>query len=107
MVKDAMAKIYDNYHQQFQMQDNQINSIVAPQAADWRRGSRGQRMHSKTLLHTEVHFDARGMLGTLLMAKLRWEVDMQIDKVDDQWCRHLHGSRAPQKDGTSPPSPNL
>uniref|UniRef100_A0A915HM32 Uncharacterized protein n=1 Tax=Romanomermis culicivorax TaxID=13658 RepID=A0A915HM32_ROMCU len=39
------------------------------------------------------------MLGTLLMAKLRWEVDMQIDKVDDQLCRHLHRSGAPQKDG--------
>uniref|UniRef100_A0A915JYL1 Uncharacterized protein n=1 Tax=Romanomermis culicivorax TaxID=13658 RepID=A0A915JYL1_ROMCU len=39
------------------------------------------------------------MLGILLVAKLRWEVDMQIDKVDDQRRRHLHRSGAPQKDG--------
>uniref|UniRef100_A0A915HPI1 Uncharacterized protein n=1 Tax=Romanomermis culicivorax TaxID=13658 RepID=A0A915HPI1_ROMCU len=41
------------------------------------------------------------MLGTLLLAKLRWEVDMQIEKVDDQRCRHSHGNRVPQKDKNS------
>uniref|UniRef100_A0A915J938 Uncharacterized protein n=1 Tax=Romanomermis culicivorax TaxID=13658 RepID=A0A915J938_ROMCU len=39
------------------------------------------------------------MLGTLLVAKLGWEVDMQINKMDDQQRRHLHRSGAPQKDG--------
>uniref|UniRef100_A0A915HFV8 Uncharacterized protein n=1 Tax=Romanomermis culicivorax TaxID=13658 RepID=A0A915HFV8_ROMCU len=43
----------------------------------------------------------KDMLGTLLMAKLQWEVDMQIDKVDDQWCRHLHRSGALQKNRNS------
>uniref|UniRef100_A0A915HSS4 Uncharacterized protein n=1 Tax=Romanomermis culicivorax TaxID=13658 RepID=A0A915HSS4_ROMCU len=34
----------------------------------------------------------------MLVAKLRWEVDMQIDKVDYHQCRHLHRSGVPQKD---------
>uniref|UniRef100_A0A915K7A4 Uncharacterized protein n=1 Tax=Romanomermis culicivorax TaxID=13658 RepID=A0A915K7A4_ROMCU len=37
-----------------------------------------------------VGLDAPGMLGILLLAKLRWEVDMQIKKMDDQRRRYLH-----------------
>uniref|UniRef100_A0A915K0C2 Uncharacterized protein n=1 Tax=Romanomermis culicivorax TaxID=13658 RepID=A0A915K0C2_ROMCU len=36
--------------------------------------------------------------GTLLMAKLQWEVDMQIKKMEEQGCRHLHRSLALQKE---------
>uniref|UniRef100_A0A915K6P1 Uncharacterized protein n=1 Tax=Romanomermis culicivorax TaxID=13658 RepID=A0A915K6P1_ROMCU len=53
IVNDAMAKIYNNYGQQFEMQDNQINNTGAPQAADWHGGSRGEMRHSQTLLRTE------------------------------------------------------
>uniref|UniRef100_A0A915HYQ6 Uncharacterized protein n=1 Tax=Romanomermis culicivorax TaxID=13658 RepID=A0A915HYQ6_ROMCU len=38
------------------------------------------------------------LLGSLLVAKLPWEVDMQIGKVDDQRGRHLHRDGTPQKE---------
>uniref|UniRef100_A0A915K9S3 Uncharacterized protein n=1 Tax=Romanomermis culicivorax TaxID=13658 RepID=A0A915K9S3_ROMCU len=30
--------------------------------------------------------------------KSPWEIAMQIEKMDDQWCRHLHRSGDPKKD---------
>uniref|UniRef100_A0A915JIU7 Uncharacterized protein n=1 Tax=Romanomermis culicivorax TaxID=13658 RepID=A0A915JIU7_ROMCU len=37
--------------------------------------------------------------GHPVAGKLRWEIDMQIKKLDDQRRRHLHRSGAPQREG--------
>uniref|UniRef100_A0A915IYB3 Uncharacterized protein n=1 Tax=Romanomermis culicivorax TaxID=13658 RepID=A0A915IYB3_ROMCU len=36
--------------------------------------------------------------GHPVAGKLPWEIDMQIDELDDQRPRHLHRSGAPRKD---------
>uniref|UniRef100_A0A915JYG6 Uncharacterized protein n=1 Tax=Romanomermis culicivorax TaxID=13658 RepID=A0A915JYG6_ROMCU len=37
-------------------------------------------------------------VGQRVAGKLRWEIDMQIKELDDQRCKHLHRSGAPQRE---------
>uniref|UniRef100_A0A915KVE2 Uncharacterized protein n=1 Tax=Romanomermis culicivorax TaxID=13658 RepID=A0A915KVE2_ROMCU len=46
----------------------------------------------------EVGLDARGMLGTLLMASRIGKSPCKSAKLDDQWPKHLHRNGVPKKD---------
>uniref|UniRef100_A0A915IR98 Uncharacterized protein n=1 Tax=Romanomermis culicivorax TaxID=13658 RepID=A0A915IR98_ROMCU len=78
-----------------------------PPISDHSIGCRGQIFNIKVIDSLPVApylMFSRGIVltssvGYPVVGKLRWEVDMQINKLDDQLCRHLHSIAAPQREG--------